>query len=83
MVFPTLVLKAKFHLKSAQAGVENATDVKEVLETPVRRHAELVTGQLDNGLKYVVLPNKTPPQRFEAHLEVHAGSVDEHEHEQV
>lgn len=46
-------------------------------------HGELATGQLSNGLRYVVLPNKTPPERFEAHLEVHAGSVDEKEHEQV
>jgi len=33
--------------------------------------------------RYVILPNKLPPTRFEAHLEVHAGSVDEGVHEQV
>ena len=33
--------------------------------------------------RYVILPNKLPPQRFEAHLEVHAGSVDERTDEQV
>lgn len=37
----------------------------------------MLTGTLPNGLKYVVLPNETPPGRFEAHLEIHAGSVDE------
>jgi len=50
---------------------------------PVKANQELITGQLDNGLRYVLLPNPSPPQRFEAHLEVHAGSVDEREHEQV
>lgn len=33
--------------------------------------------------RYVILPNKLPPTRFEAHLEVHAGSVDEGPDEQV
>jgi hypothetical protein len=54
-----------------------------VLAEPVAANQELITGQLDNGLRYVLLPNPSPPQRFEAHLEVHAGSVDEREHEQV
>lgn len=47
------------------------------LSTPLEPHPDLLTGTLDNGLRYVVLPNETPPGRFEAHLEVHAGSVDE------
>ena len=47
------------------------------------QHPDLVTGQLKNGLRYVILPNKTPPNRFEAHLEVHAGSVDELQNQQV
>jgi len=38
---------------------------------------------LENGLRYVIFPNKTPPNRFEAHLEVHAGSVDERADQQV
>jgi hypothetical protein len=49
----------------------------------LENHPDLVTGKLDNGLSYVILPNKTPPKRFEAHLEVHAGSVDEKPDEQV
>lgn len=39
-------------------------------------------GKLKNGFEYVILPNPMPPQRFEAHLEVHGGSVDETEEEQ-
>ena len=34
----------------------------------------LQLGSLDNGLRYVLLPNRSPPSRFEAHLEIHAGS---------
>lgn len=49
----------------------------------MKGNAQLVTGQLGNGMRYVLLPNPTPPQRFEAHLEVHVGSVDEREDEQV
>ncbi|XP_020230026.1 stromal processing peptidase, chloroplastic [Cajanus cajan] len=45
-------------------------------------HPKLHRGQLKNGLRYLILPNKVPPKRFEAHLEVHAGSIDEEEDEQ-
>ena len=47
------------------------------LSTPLEPHPDLLTGELPNGLRFVVLPNETPPGRFEAHLEIHAGSVDE------
>ncbi len=53
-----------------------------ILGKPLDWHPDLRQGQLDNGLQYVLLPNKIPPERFEAHLEIHAGSVDENEHEQ-
>ncbi|CAK9857354.1 unnamed protein product [Sphagnum jensenii] len=45
-------------------------------------HPKLHHGCLENGLQYVILPNKVPPNRFEAHMEMHVGSVDEEEHEQ-
>lgn len=32
---------------------------------------------LSNGLPYIILPNKSPPGRFEAHLQVFSGSADE------
>jgi len=53
------------------------------LDEEIPMHPGLVTGELDNGLRYVIFPNKTPPNRFEAHLEVHAGSVDELPDQQV
>jgi predicted Zn-dependent peptidase len=53
-----------------------------LLSTTLPQHPALLRGQLPNGLRYVVLPNKTPANRFEAHLEMHVGSVDEEVHEQ-
>eukprot|EP00850_Spirogloea_muscicola_P024613 SM001150S24024 [mRNA] locus=s1150:35:2196:+ [translate_table: standard] len=52
------------------------------LESPLPAHPKLHRGALANGLRYVILPNKVPSNRFEAHLEMHAGSVDEEEGEQ-
>ncbi|KAK3130863.1 hypothetical protein QOZ80_6BG0498930 [Eleusine coracana subsp. coracana] len=52
------------------------------LNTPLPSHPKLVRGQLKNGLRYLILPNKVPGNRFEAHMEVHVGSIDEEEDEQ-
>jgi hypothetical protein len=58
----------------AQAGPEAAeADVEALLAQPLEPHPELEVGSLPNGLRYVILPNRSPPDRFEAHLEVHAG----------
>ncbi|XP_057470315.1 stromal processing peptidase, chloroplastic isoform X2 [Actinidia eriantha] len=45
-------------------------------------HPKLYRGQLGNGLRYLILPNKVPPNRFEAHMELHVGSIDEEDDEQ-
>jgi hypothetical protein len=37
-------------------------------------HSTVRAGTLPNGLPYVILPNKSPPGRFEAHLQVFSGS---------
>lgn len=42
----------------------------------------MVTGKLENGFSYIILPNDNPPGRFEAHLEVMSGSVNELERQQ-
>lgn len=44
---------------------------------PLPQHPDLVQGKLENGFTYLILPNKVPPGRFEAHLEVLSGSVNE------
>ena len=46
------------------------------------RHPDVVSGVLDNGMPYIILPNKSPPDRFEAHLQVFSGSADELEPQQ-
>jgi len=40
-------------------------------------HPNVKSGILPNGLSYVILPNKSPLGRFEAHLQVFSGSSDE------
>ncbi|KAL2934944.1 Stromal processing peptidase chloroplastic [Bienertia sinuspersici] len=57
-------------------------EVEEFLNTELPPHPKLYRGQLKNGLRYIILPNKVPPNRFEAHMEVHVGSIDEEDDEQ-
>jgi len=45
-------------------------------------HPDVRSGVLSNGLPYVILPNRSPPGRFEAHLQVFSGSADELEPQQ-
>nr|GMD30644.1 stromal processing peptidase, chloroplastic [Ipomoea batatas] len=52
------------------------------LRSELPSHPKLYRGQLKNGLRYLILPNKVPPNRFEAHMEVHVGSIDEEDDEQ-
>lgn len=57
-------------------------EIEEFLNTELPSHPKLYRGQLKNGLRYIILPNKVPPNRFEAHMEVHVGSIDEEDDEQ-
>ncbi|CAI7839775.1 unnamed protein product [Closterium sp. NIES-53] len=57
-------------------------EVEALLAERLPSHPKVHRGMLVNGLRYVILPNKLPPNRFEAHLEMHVGSVDEREDEQ-
>jgi hypothetical protein len=43
-------------------------------ENPLPMHPDVKSGALPNGFSYVILPNKSPPGRFEAHLQVFSGS---------
>ncbi|KAF3446963.1 hypothetical protein FNV43_RR12143 [Rhamnella rubrinervis] len=61
-------------------GVE--TELEVFLSSELPPHPKLYRGQLKNGLRYLILPNKVPPNRFEAHMEVHVGSIDEEDDEQ-
>ena len=64
------------------SAVGSSGGVEALLVAELEQHPELEVGHLPNGLRFVVLPNRAPPARFEAHLEIHAGSVDEGEQEQ-
>lgn len=57
-------------------------ELEAFLNSKLPSHPKLHRGQLNNGLRYLILPNKVPPNRFEAHMEVHVGSIDEEEDEQ-
>lgn len=46
-------------------------------DTALPLHPAVTSGVLPNGLSYIVLPNRSPPGRFEAHLQVFSGSADE------
>lgn len=48
--------------------------VKETKSEPLPVHSEVRSGTLPNGLPYIILPNKSPAGRFEAHLQVFSGS---------
>lgn len=58
------------------------TELEAFLGSKLPPHPKLYRGQLKNGLRYLILPNKVPLNRFEAHMEVHAGSIDEEDDEQ-
>jgi hypothetical protein len=53
-------------------AAEGEMSIEERLRQPLAAHPRLRRGQLANGLRYVILPNPVPPNRFEAHLEVMA-----------
>jgi len=58
------------------------TELERILGSKLPSHPKLYRGQLKNGLRYLILPNKVPANRFEAHMKVHVGSIDEDDDEQ-
>ncbi|KAG5561861.1 hypothetical protein RHGRI_004789 [Rhododendron griersonianum] len=57
-------------------------ELERILSSKLPSHPKLYRGQLRNGLRYLILPNKVPTNRFEAHMKVHVGSIDEEDDEQ-
>jgi len=51
-------------------------------QTELPEHPGLRKGVLPNGLRYAILRNAAPPGRFDAFLEIFAGSADELEPQQ-
>mgnify|MGYP003603543597 CR=1 FL=1 len=52
------------------------------LMAPIPVDEKLIKGQLENGLNYYILPNKTPEKKVELRLIVKAGSLNERDDEQ-
>ena len=58
-------------------AISDLTFDNQILQTesePLPVHPDVKSGTLPNGFSYVILPNKSPPGRFEAHLQVFSGS---------
>lgn len=66
--------RARQYAALGQVQEAQELDLESILDTKLEQHKDLVQGQLENGLKYVILPNAVPPERFEAHLEICAGT---------
>ena len=63
-------------------SMSSVLDPRVIRPEPLPAHERLIQGKLDNGFSYVIFPNKVPPGRFEAHLEVLSGSAHELESQQ-
>lgn len=55
---------------------------KSLYKEKLKKWAKVHEGSLPNGFRYAIIHNATPPNRMDAHLQVHTGSIDEEEHEQ-
>ena len=64
------------------APEEAPTRLAELMQTDLPEHPGLKKGVLPNGLRYAILRNAAPPGRFDAFLEIFAGSADELESQQ-
>jgi len=77
------LLHWKSHWKSSQRALIKWPSSDANLKNRVLpSHPGVHRGVLPNGLRYVILKNAMPPKRFEAHIELHVGSVDEEPHQQ-
>eukprot|EP00752_Nemacystus_decipiens_P009435 g8434.t1 len=63
-------------------AAEGRSKMQGVMSSELPTHPQMREGMLPNGLRYIILNNQSPPERFEAHLEVFAGSADELESQQ-
>eukprot|EP00442_Polarella_glacialis_P052143 CAMPEP_0115122048 /NCGR_PEP_ID=MMETSP0227-20121206/46590_1 /TAXON_ID=89957 /ORGANISM="Polarella glacialis, Strain CCMP 1383" /LENGTH=1410 /DNA_ID=CAMNT_0002523905 /DNA_START=19 /DNA_END=4251 /DNA_ORIENTATION=+ len=82
-VKPLSFLHWKAHWAAMQRTLIKFPDAPEGLtERPLPDHPGVRRGVLPNGMRYVLLNNAMPPGRFEAHIELHVGSIDEDPNEQ-
>jgi len=70
------------HISPLNRLGKKVEDLPTIVSEPLPVHPNVKTGTLPNGLSYIILPNKSPPGRFEAHIQVFSGSSDELEPQQ-
>jgi hypothetical protein len=70
------------HISPLNRLLDKNAPSKKLTSDPLPVHPEVRSGVLENGLPYIILPNRSPPGRFEAHLQVFSGSADELEPQQ-
>ena len=69
---------------STEGAITSREQLDEILKnTILPPNPRMKTGKLANGLTYTILPNAVPGGRFEAHLQIMAGSADESEAQQA
>lgn len=55
-------------------AAEGRSKMQGVMSSELPDHPQMREGVLPNGLQYIILNNQSPPDRFEAHLEVRTGT---------
>jgi len=80
---PLSAMHWKVHWRESQRClIEYEESPAKLADDRLPEHPGVKRGVLPNGLRYVILKNAMPPQRFEAHIELHVGSIDEDPNEQ-
>lgn len=65
-------------------AAEGRSKMQGVMSAELPHHPMMREGVLPNGLQYIILNNQSPPDRFEAHLEVRQrGREEERKRERV
>jgi hypothetical protein len=76
-------LDAVQEMFETEGAITSREQMDQILEdTLLPPNPRVRTGSLPNGLQYTILPNAVPAGRFEAHLQIMAGSADETEEQQ-
>jgi len=82
-VKPLGMMHWKSHWKASERCLVKWPEAPAELDKkPLPNHPGVRRGVLPNGMRYVLLKNAMPPGRFEAHIELHVGSIDEDPDEQ-
>ncbi|MGY0218088.1 M16 family metallopeptidase [Endozoicomonadaceae bacterium StTr2] len=62
--------------------LSGCAELKTASKQPVPLDAEIIQGQLENGLTYYIKPNAYPEQRVSLNLVIHSGSLQEEDDQQ-